>query len=128
MMALSVMWMLSGHTSVQHFVMLHRPSPELPPDEVASVDGVERVHVERGESDEEARSGVGGLVLLVVTDDVADVLAKEALDALAELLGPVDVELRHAVGAVRGAGSRRERGDLLRHREVERDVGDEVPR
>jgi hypothetical protein len=27
MMPLSVMWMCSGQTSVQHFVMLHRPTP-----------------------------------------------------------------------------------------------------
>src|SRR5713226_8234329 len=27
MIALSVMWMSSGHTSVQHLVMLHRPMP-----------------------------------------------------------------------------------------------------
>ena len=37
------------------------------------------------------------LVLLVVTDDVADVVAHEALDALAELLRALDVDLLHAV-------------------------------
>ena len=46
-----------------------------------------------------------GLVLLVVADDVADVLAEEALDALAELLAPLDVDLLHAVAAGRLAAA-----------------------
>ena len=40
------------------------------------------------------------LVLVVVADDVADVLAQEALDALVEFLDAVDVLLVHAVLAV----------------------------
>ena len=40
------------------------------------------------------------LVVLVVADDVADVLAQEALDALVELLDPVDVLLEHPPRAV----------------------------
>src|SRR6476660_7253372 len=61
---------------------------------------VQRVHVELGEPDEEPGPGEGLLVLLVVTDDVAGVLAEEALDALAELLAALDVDLRHPALAV----------------------------
>jgi hypothetical protein len=40
----------------------------------------------------------------MVAQHVADVLAQEALDALAELLHPVHVRLRHPPGAVRRVG------------------------
>ena len=103
-MPLSVILMCSGHTSVQHLVMLHMPRPHVVRKLAAVVD-VERVHLELGEADEETGPGVFGLVLLVVTDDVADVLAHEALDALAELLAPLDVDLLHAVAAL-GLGAR----------------------
>ena len=98
-MALSVILMCSGQTSVQHLVMLHMPRPNSSWSELAAVVGVERVHLELGGADEEPRTGEGGLVLLVVADHVADVLAQEALDALAELLAPLDVDLLHAVPA-----------------------------
>ena len=110
MIALSVMWMPSGQTSVQHLVMLHMPRPAARWVELAPVVGVERVHVELGVAQEEARAGEGRLVVLVVTDDVAGVLAQEALDALAELLAALDVLLRHpalAVGVARRRARRR---------------------
>ena len=56
-MPLSVMWMCSGHTSVQHLVMLQRPILKVVLHELAAVERVERVHVEPGEVDEEARPG-----------------------------------------------------------------------
>src|SRR3990172_8868191 len=62
------------------------PETRLEPGEVLAVVGVQRVHVQLRQPHEEARAGEGRLVLLVVADDVADVLAQEALDALAELL------------------------------------------
>ena len=65
----------------------------------AAVARVERVHLELGDADEEARAGELGLVLLVVAHHVADVLAQEALDALAELLDAIDVLLLHPVVA-----------------------------
>src|SRR5579863_9023830 len=68
--------------------------------ELAPIVDVEGVHLELGEADEEAGPGVFRLVLLVVTDHVADVLAHEALDALAELLAALDVDLQHAVAAL----------------------------
>ena len=68
--------------------------------EVGAVGGVERVHLERGDADEEARAEVAALQV-VVAQDVADVLAEEALDALAELRDAVDVLLLHAPVGVR---------------------------
>jgi len=53
---------------------------------VAPVPGVQRMHFELGDPHQEARAGECLLVLLVIADHVADVLAQEALDALAELL------------------------------------------
>ena len=51
------------------------------------------------------KRGPAKLVLrVVVAQHVADVLAEEALDALAELLHAVDVVLLHAPGAVRASG------------------------
>ncbi len=84
------------------------------------------MHLELGEAGEEPRPREGCLVLLVVADDVADVLAEEALDALAELLASVDVDLRHAVDAVRPLRTGSERRDAPRHGVVVRHVGDEV--
>ena len=88
--------------------------------------GVERVHLQRGDVDQEARADEL-VVLVVVAQHVADVLAQEALDALAELLHAVDVLLLHAPGAVRRVGrARLERLDLLLDLEVPRHVGHQV--
>ncbi len=95
-------------------------------DELHTVVRVQRVHLERGVANEHAGSGKGLLVLLVVTDDVASVLAQEALDALVEFLDPVDVLLEHPARAIGLLGLRLERRDLLGLLVVVRDVGDEV--
>src|SRR5882724_5702980 len=63
---------------------------DLPP-----VRGVGRVHLEFSDPHQEPGPGERALVLRVVPDHVAGVLAQEALDALAELLRPVDVDLLH---------------------------------
>src|SRR6266568_8045862 len=84
------------------------------------------MHLERGEAHEEPRAGEALLVLLVVADDVADILAQEALDALVEFLHALDVFLVHAPLAVGIPGLRLERRDCLRLLIVERDVGDYV--
>src|ERR1700752_3119389 len=60
-------------------------------DELRAVVSVQGMHLERCESYEEARAREALLVLVVVADDVADVLAQEALDALVELLHALDV-------------------------------------
>src|SRR5689334_16588535 len=88
---------------------------------------VQRVHVQLGVPEEEAGSGEGRLVLLVVTDDVAGVLAQEALDALAELLAALDVDLGHPTLAVGIARAEIRVGQLLGLLVVERDVRDQVP-
>ena len=69
--------------------------------------GVERMHLERRGVDEMARADE--LVEQpVIAQHVADVLAEEALDALAEFLHALDVDLRHAPvpsGASNGAAN-----------------------
>ena len=55
--------------------------------------------------DEEARADEL-LVLVVIAQHVADVLAQEALDALPEFLDAIDVALRHPPGAVGASGGR----------------------
>jgi hypothetical protein len=88
--------------------------------------GVEGVHFEGRGVDEEA--GADELIVfVVVAEDVADILAEEALDALAELLDAVHVGLVHAPGAVGGVGLAGLEGlnaflDVV----VPGDVGDEV--
>src|ERR1700712_4644268 len=62
-----------------------------------SVCVVQRVHVQLRDPNEEAWPGVGLLVVLVVADDVADVLAQEAFDALAEFLTAFHIDLGHPV-------------------------------
>ncbi len=57
------------------------------------------MHVELGVADEEPGPGEVRLVVLVVADHVAGVLAQPALDALAELLGALHVGLVHGKGA-----------------------------
>ena len=65
--------------------------------------GVERVHFQRGGINQKARADEF-LVLVVVAQHVADVLAEETFDALAEFLHAVHVLLLHAPGAVRRVG------------------------
>ena len=62
--------------------------------------GVERVHLQRRDVHQKPRADEL-VVLVVLAQDVADVLAEEALDALPELLHPVDVRLIHPPGPVR---------------------------
>src|ERR1700730_4904679 len=61
--------------------------------------------------------------LIVIAQDVADVLAKKALDALAELLHAIDVVL---IDLPIRAGTRTERRDLLIYLIVPRNIGDEI--
>src|SRR5690606_23762621 len=74
-----------------------------------AVFGVERVHLEGGEVDEVAGSGELR-VLAVLAQHMADVLAQEALDALAELLHAVDVGLMHGPASVGVVGLARLEG------------------
>src|SRR5258706_11902525 len=101
------------------------PDPALVADELGPVARVERVHLEPGDLDEEARAGEA-LLEIVVADDVADVLAEETLDALVELLPALDVLLHHPVLAVRIRRLEPERRHLLGLLVVVGDVGDQV--
>ncbi len=93
---MSVILMPAGQTSVQHLVMLHSPPRPCSSRRAWRRSRVSRgVHVQFGVADEVPRSGVGRFVVLVVTDDVAHVLAQPALDALAELLAAADIGLPH---------------------------------
>ena len=65
-----------------------------------SVVHVERVHLERGGVDQMPRSDER-VEQAMVAEHVADILAQEALDALAELPHALDVDLRHPPRAVR---------------------------
>ena len=73
--------------------------------------GIERVQLEAGDPNHVARPVVEGLVV-VVAQDVADVLAKKAFDALAVLVDAFGVFRQHPVGdrLVRPRGETR---DLL---------------
>src|SRR5690349_15136513 len=79
-----------------------------------AVERVPGMHLETGDPDHEAGS-VERRLRLMVAEDVAHVLAQEALDALAELDAAVDVFLLHAPGFARRKVllARRERRDLL---------------
>ena len=65
--------------------------------------GIERMHFERGGVDQETRADEF-VVHVMIAQHVADVLAQEAFDALAEFLHAVDILLIHAPGAVRRVG------------------------
>ena len=59
------------------------------------------MHFERGGIDKQTRADEL-IVLVVLAQHVAHVLAEEALDAFAELLHALHVRLLHAPGAVGG--------------------------
>src|SRR5205823_4602514 len=92
----------------------------------AAVRLVERVHlVHRGAHEKRGAHELG--VLAVRAQHVTYVLAEEALDALAEFLGPLDLVLIHAPGTIRRVGGARlERGDPLVDFVVPGHVGHEV--
>ena len=72
------------------------------------------------------RGPPNSLVHVVIAQDVAHVLAQEALDALAELLDAIDFFLAHPPGAVRLLGLRLERRDPLVDLVVPGDVRHQV--
>src|SRR5439155_9247432 len=88
-----------------------------------AVESVQRVHLERRHPHHEPGPEVAALEI-VLAQHVADVLAEEALDALAELGDAVDVLLAHQPVRVL---PRRERRDPLVDLVVPGDVRDEVP-
>jgi hypothetical protein len=93
MIAFSVIVMCSGHTLVQQRVMLQKPMPCVRLERRHAVRRVERVHLERRREGQEPRTDEL-IVQVMIAQDVADVLAEEALDALPELLHAIDVGCR----------------------------------
>src|ERR1700733_2131728 len=83
---------------------------------------VERMHLKRSGAYEEPRAAKL-LLLAVVAQDEADILAEEALNALAKLLYAIYVPLVHLPNGVR---ARLERRDLLIDSEIPGHVGDQV--
>ena len=68
-----------------------------------AVFGVQRMHLQCSGIDQETRADEFG-VHVMIAQDVADILAEEAFDALAELLHTINVFLLHPPGAIRGIG------------------------
>src|SRR5579875_865048 len=91
-------------------------------EELCPVERIERVHLQPGHAHEEAGAGEN-ILAIVIPQHVADVLAEEALDALAELLDALDVLLHEGPVGIRLRGKRR---DLLVHLVVPRDVRDQI--
>src|ERR1035441_149802 len=92
--------------------------------QLTAVEHVLGVHLQAGDADEEAWAEEA-VALIVRADDMAGVLAEEALDALAVLVEAVDVHLLDAprFAIVRGCG---EGGDELVYLVVAGDVGDQI--
>ncbi len=72
----------------------------------SAVLGIERVHLQRGGINQKARADKL-VVLFVIAQHVANILAEKAFDAFAKFLHAVDVLLLHAPGAVFGVGRAR---------------------
>jgi len=91
-----------------------------------SVLGVERMHFERSDMDQKARTDE--LVMLaVVAQDMANVLAKEAFDAFPELFDPIDVRLFHSPGAIGCIRRPRlERFNFLFNPKIPRHIRDQI--
>src|SRR5258708_7688676 len=87
------------------------PEAGLRPQELEAVVRVERMHLERGVTHEHPRTGEGRLVLLVVADEVAGVLAEGSLDGPLEIPDPLHVLLGHPARARRPLRLRAEHGD-----------------
>src|SRR5271154_606291 len=85
-------------------------------------DAVKRMHLKRSDAYEEPRA-TKLLLLVVVTQDVANILAKETFNALAKFLHAIHVPLVHLPLDAR---PRLERRDLLIDSEVPGDVSNQI--
>src|SRR5690242_18031498 len=91
-----------------------------------AVGDVERVHLQCRNVHEEARPDEL-LLLLVLAQHVADVLAQKALDAFPEFLHPIHVALLHAPGAIGRIGRPRCKAlDALLHAVIPRHIGHQI--
>src|SRR5205823_14843943 len=92
---------------------------------LATVERVQWVHVQRGDAHHLARAEEAVLPVMIA-QNVADVLAEEALDALAEFLNAIYVDLLHTEGPGR-VWVDRQRRDLLGFSIVPGDICHKVP-
>src|SRR5260370_2507563 len=90
--------------------------------QLGAIQSIKWMHFQTGDAHEEARAAEL-LNFLVIAQDVADILAKKALDAFAKLLNAIDLALIHFPFDVRPRGERR---DLFVDAVIPRDVGDQV--
>ena len=79
--------------------MLQKP-PHAVFEELRALQGIERMHLQGRDMDEETRTGKCSF-LSMIAQHMADVLAKEAFDTFAKFLDAIDIILIHAPGAVR---------------------------
>ncbi len=92
----------------------------------AILQDIQWVHIQLGDTDEETRSSKRLFVLLVVTDDVASVLTKEALDALSKFLAAFDIHLLHPELAGFQIGWRLKGRNFHGLLEVEGNIGNQI--
>ena len=93
---------------------------------LAVAQDIQWVHIEFGDTNKEARSSKGLLILFVIANNVAGVLTQEALDALTEFLAALHIDLLHTWLAWLHADRWLERRNFHRLLVVEGDVGDQV--
>src|SRR5438067_1198282 len=87
---------------------------------------VQWIHFQSCRIDQEARADKL-LVHVMLAQNMADILAKEALDAFAEFLNAVGVLLGHAPSPVRRVGRARSKfGDVFFHAVIPRHIGDQI--
>ena len=115
------MWMSTGQTSVQHLVMLQNPMP------LSSLRSASRsassIRCISSHWFLTKKRGPANSGCFVGPEDVADILAHKALDALLRLVEALDILLVHGEGRLLAALKRL---DALGHLVVPGDVGDQV--
>ena len=93
---------------------------------VGSILRIQRMHLQRRSVDQKPRPDKA-VVHAMIAQDVADILAKKALDAFPEFLDSIDIGLLHPPGAIRRIRwARFEFLDPLLHRKIPRHIGDQV--
>ncbi len=88
------------------FCDITKPDSKLFLQQLSAIQAVERVHLQTGDANEEART-TKLLFLFMIPQDMANVLAEEALDTFAELLDAVDIALVHLPFNIRAWRERR---------------------
>ena len=100
------------------FCDVTKPDSKLFLQQLSAIQAVERVHLQAGDANKEART-TKLLFLVMIPQDMADVLTEEALDTFTEFLDAVDIALVHLPFNIR---ARRERRNFPVDSVVPRDV------